>query len=126
MNNKHNIKGKLTYFNEIIYEGEYLNDKGHGYGVYYNRKTQAKYEGYFKNGWEDGKGIKVYPNGASYKGNFKKGRKRGYGLEIYPNIGSYEGYFKNGKRFGFGIEKWLDGTIYEGQFYDDKWHGKGL
>ena len=45
------IKGKITFNNGNVYEGEIKNEK------------------------EDGYGIKKYKNGDEYKGYFKEGRK---------------------------------------------------
>jgi len=44
-----------------IYEGEWLDDKAHGFGVY-THTDGAKYEGYWNEDKQDGKGILYFKN----------------------------------------------------------------
>ena len=47
------------------------------------------YDGEWKNGFKEGKGIEYYNDGDIYEGDYKKGKKEGKG--IY--------YWKNGDRY---------------------------
>jgi len=50
-----------------LYEGEWFEDKMHGYGIYY------------------------FPDGAVYKGNWKNNVFSGHGVYEFPNGTFYEG-----------------------------------
>ncbi len=45
----------------------------------------------------------------TYEGEWKDGKPDGKGVEVFPGIGKYEGYFLNGKKHGKGEMKWDDG-----------------
>ena len=57
-------------------------DKKEGFGkrkLMIENKMRQIYEGYWKNGFEQGQGRKGYPNGDIYIGEFKEGYKNGNG-----------------------------------------------
>ncbi len=87
---------KESCTNNFIYIGEWKSDMREGKGTYYNHITKEKYEGEFKYGKADGKGIFYYNNGDIYIGEFKNWIKEGYGVYYFQNGDRYEGYFKNG------------------------------
>lgn len=115
----------------------------------YLLKTESVYEGYWKEGFYDGKGSeKTLINGrvdSSYDGYWKKGLFHGQG--IYNSVfGKYEGEWNNGllngyatleaHRYGYkgqwkeGLyhgygEEWRYESTYKGFFFRGKWHGKG-
>ena len=142
------IKGKLIYSNGDIYEGEFLNDKAHGYGIY-TYIDGTKYEGNWKNDKKDGKGKEIYPDGAFYDGDYKEGKKIGKGIYkfadgsiyegefddnqingkgkfIWPDKRQYFGDWKNSKMNGGGIFIWPDGRKYKGQYKNNKKEGYGF
>ena len=84
-----------------------------------HRKKRLAYQGEFKNGLAEGKGIYYYSNGAVYDGEFKNNNREGKGIMKYASGTVYEGEFKNGKREGKGIFRYADGTVYEGEFKND-------
>lgn len=95
-NNIINDMCKESHTNNFIYIGEWKSDMREGKGTYYNYKTKEKYEGDFKNGKAEGKGIFYYNNGDIYEGEFKNWMKEGYGIYYYKDGSRYEGFFKNG------------------------------
>ena len=116
--------------NELIYEGDYLNDQEHGFGtcVYINGNF---YTGEFKYGKRDGKGILYDKNKKIiYEGEYKNDKKDGNG-KLYldyedKNYGYYIGEFKEGKITGKGKVCGIhDNLILEGYFIDFKLEGKG-
>ena len=101
---------------KFYYQGEILNKEGEpnpiwdGYGKLWT--TIFTYNGDFKNGLPDGKGIYKYVGDTNnlnnefvkyYDGEFKDGMKHGYGLEIYINNESYKGTFNKSLKHGDGI-----------------------
>ena len=86
----------------------------------------SRYQGEWKNGKRNGKGIEIYSNGNKYIGEFKDDRRHGHGTCIYSNGSIYDGEWKKGNRCGQGIESDANGDFYTGEFKDDWRHGKGI
>jgi hypothetical protein len=105
-----------------------------GYGIYYGKKLDFLYKGYWKHGVPDGYGESLFGAnssnpGWSYKGKWKDGQKNGYGILYMGTVGShsgirYIGYWVNDKMEGQGKYYWPDGSIYEGHFVNDYFDGK--
>ncbi len=86
--NSENISKKNPCF-----EGDCQN----GYGKMINVKTEEKYEGEWKNGKREGRGVEYYKNGEKkYLGAFKNSKYEGNGTFYYENGDKYVGRFKNG------------------------------
>lgn len=72
-------------------------DCGNGFGKMINPKTEEKYEGEWRNGKRDGRGVEFYADGEKkYVGNFKNGKYEGNGSFFYKNGDKYVGKYKNG------------------------------
>ena len=98
-------------------------------GIYYFNVAPWKgdrYEGDWKNGHKEGKGIYYFNNGNRYEGDWKNGQKEGKGIFYCKNGDRYEGDFRNDKREGKGIYYFNDGDRYEGDFKNGKFEGKGI
>jgi hypothetical protein len=92
------------------------------------RKTYANggiYEGEFVDGVEQGQGTMTSPDGGSYKGAFLAGDFNGEGEMHYADGGTYVGGFRAGKRQGHGTLHSADGTEYVGDFVANLRHGMG-
>ena len=140
---------KILFYDNILYEGDYLKGERHGKAkIYkkeknYDRDYYLMFEGEFKNGkmWsgkrynsdkkilyelKDGKGyIEEDEDGIKYAGEYLNGEKNGNGEEYYYD-GSlqFEGSYLNGKRNGIGKEYEKDKLIFEGQYLDgEQWNG---
>ena len=76
----------------------------------------------------NGKGIRYYNNVKIYEGEFKDGKYDGKGIDYYINgTKIYEGEFKDGKYDGKGIKYYDNDTKeYEGEFKDGDYNGKGI
>ena len=112
-----------------IEEGEFKNNKLHGFGVW-EFPDAFKHKGQWKNGKLDGFGKKVTKNISlnkkwEYIGDFKAGLKHGFGKEFVSNSYEYIGDFKDDKKNGFGTYKFIEGGTYVGAFEDDAFNGKG-
>ena len=96
-----NGKGKTTFLNGDVYEGEFRNYLPHG------------------------KGKKTFLNGSFYEGEFHNGAPNGKGTMKFFNGDVYEGEFHTGAPNGKGTMKFLDGKVYEGDFLNGVPHGRG-
>ena len=79
---------------------------------------------------ENGKGKYVYKDGSVYEGEFKNGKKDGRGVYTYGSESTsegsvYKGYFTQGKRNGFGKFTHIEGWSYEGVYYGINRRGIG-
>ena len=99
--------------------------EGAGRAVYANGTA---YEGEFKGGLRDGKGMLFSSSGdVIYDGEWKDNVKEGKGTEYFPESnGRYEGEFKAGKKEGNGIYYWENGDRYEGKWENDIRNGMGV
>ena len=106
-NGKRNGNGKLYDKNgNLIYDGDWNNDKFEGKGTLNIEKCQQYYIGEFKNELMNGKGCLFWKNGdLVYDGDWVNAKMEGYG----------KGYGDNGDYF---IGKWKDGLQDEGTLYD--------
>ncbi len=118
------IMVKDVFESGASYEGEALNGKRHGKGIY--RFTDGRiYEGDFVANERTGKGKMTWANGDVYEGDFIDGDRTGKGDYRWPNGDRYIGDFVNDRMMGCGTYYYANGDRYEGGFLDDKRHGKG-
>lgn len=118
--------GKGRYFinKQLIYKGDYHNDKFNGFGKLYHDDILI-YEGTFMNGEYFGKGKLYKNNSLIYKGDFINGKFHGKGKYYKNNSLIYEGDFLNDKYFGKG-KHYKDGLlIYEGDYINNLQNGWG-
>ncbi|WP_165372154.1 M48 family metalloprotease [Emticicia agri] len=72
-------------------------DCGNGFGKMINTRTQERYEGEWKNGKRDGRGVEYYADGEKkYVGNFENGKYQGNGTYYFKNGDKYVGRYRNG------------------------------
>jgi hypothetical protein len=57
----------------------------------YTYKTGAVYEGEWKGGFRDGKGVQTWPDGAIYEGEWKDNKAMGKGKFTHVDGDTYEG-----------------------------------
>ena len=72
------------------------------------------YEGDFLNGKRHGKGVYKYQSGNIYEGDFVEGRKEGYGIFYFKErneIETYEGMWLNDMAEGKGSNTLIDGEV---------------
>jgi hypothetical protein len=141
------MKTVVYYFNGDYYEGELVNEKREGFGLFIYRNG-TKYEGMFKANkqtgygklfqldgevyigeWRDGRingnGIRYHSNGDKYTGQYVNNIRNGTGTYIFSNGDRYEGEWVNGKANGKGKFIYSNGNLYEGEFVDNQICGKG-
>ena len=102
------------------YSGECVGGLAEGKGV---ADGTAHYEGGFKAGMKDGKGVKTWANGDRYEGEFAADRRQGRGVYTWgrgPWQGErYEGGFTQDRRDGYGEYRYSSGDVYRGPWKDD-------
>ncbi len=96
-------EGERKFSDGQFYRGKWTFGKLNGYGSY--ETLTEKYDGYFVNNMENGKGKKVSRSeGFVYEGEFKDGYFDGVGRQKFITTGDlFEGQFVQGKREGNGV-----------------------
>jgi len=96
-------RGKLTFANGDVYEGE------------------------FKGGRMDGYGQMVYIDGDTYEGEWKCDEHHGKGKYTFPppSCAYYDGELVEGNANGYGVKVWEDGSKYTGEWKHNMYHGTG-
>jgi hypothetical protein len=117
-------KGVETFANGDTYTGEYVSDMFNGEGELVSKG--GKYKGAFKNGLKHGLGVMLfYKANARYEGFWREGRMDGKGLYSWADGKRHEGMWINGERSGLGIMTWPNNDKYDGMFVKNKQHGSG-
>ena len=124
LNGKREGKGIYKYNNGDKYEGEYKNDLKEGYGTYRFQNGDV-YTGEYKNGLFEGKGKYEYVDGDIYEGEYKEDLREGEGVYIYNNGNKYEGQWMRGLKHGKGTFNYEDGSKFVGEYLNGKKNGKG-
>ena len=62
-----------------------------------------QYEGNFKDGKFEGKGLIRYFNGSVFKGNFENGNKEGFGEFSFSHATFHKGFYKDNKAVGKSV-----------------------
>jgi hypothetical protein len=100
-------KGKLIHptsdnseFGQEYYDGDWLNDKMHGFGVY------------------------CYSNGDLYEGEWEENLHCGYGKYLFTDGSKYEGEWKEHKMHGSGKYLDVNGVTWAGEFRDGHYISK--
>lgn len=104
-------KGKISYANGNVYEGEWNNQGPYGEGIYTLKSGQKRIGRFFDNG--KGKGKIEYPDGFYYEGEWNLSGRHGFGKTIINDI-ICEGEYLNDDRVGKGKFIWPNGDWYEG------------
>lgn len=89
-------RGKHTYPDGSIYEGDIEGGKRHGQGIWV-KTDGTKYSGQWKNDKPDGQGTITWPDGRRYSGNWKAGKRHGQGIEIFSDGRKIEGFWEEGE-----------------------------
>ena len=111
------------------YIGEADHITRYGRGAYIYEKEGLIWIGYWDNN-EKGKSGKLFKDEYNnlkviYDGEYKNGLRDGKGVYYFSNGDVYDGKFKNGNFEGKGTFTWEDGTKWTGKFKDNLMDGKG-
>lgn len=89
-------KGKHTYPDGSVYEGDIEGGKRHGQGIWV-KTDGTKYAGQWKNDKPNGQGTITWPDGRKYSGYWKAGKRHGQGVDIYTDGRKVEGVWDEGE-----------------------------
>lgn len=127
-------KGKAEYKTGDTYEGDFVEGKRQGKGVYTFKQNGDIYEGFYADNMKSGFGKIVYTNkkGDDEEGGDAEDEEEGGAL---PRGGKYLGFFSNNLRGckedqdpssgAEGTFSYTNGDVYVGQWRAGKKHGKG-
>lgn len=109
---KRNGRGRLTFDEIVLFDGDYKNDLPDGYGKG-RIGWEGTYEGEWKKGWRHGHGTMTYDNGDVYEGEWKQGKIHGHGKKVSANGDIYdgewdEGWFKTGRWYDSLMNQWVE------------------
>lgn len=112
LNRKPEGRGVYTWPDDALYIGEFRGGQSNGHGVLITPDS-GKFEGNFKDGVPHGKGEYINKDGARSVGEFVDGVLQGEGETFFPDGTRYKGNFRNGKPYGEGTWYNSDGTVKE-------------
>ena len=123
------LTGTLEFRDGARYVGEYKEDKEknqtlHGKGEYISQAF--RYNGEFKDGKKQGKGVYVWANGDKFDGDFANDQVSGKGKWEFASGDVYLGEVLNAVMVGRGVLVAKNGDKYDGLFAEGKPHGQGV
>jgi hypothetical protein len=121
-------------YDSVTWSGACQNGLAQGRGVeqwFKNGQPSSRYEGEFLNGKKNGHGVYTLANGDRYDGDFVEDKRTGHGVYTSAKGDQYDGDFVDGKENGhgvvtFGSRSQLAGTRYDGGFVNGKLTGRGV
>eukprot|EP01084_Bolivina_argentea_P277362 473488_1 len=120
-------KAKVMYSNGDTFDGELIEGKKNGKGIYCWKELKATYEGEWSMNIRNGHGKFTYSDGSQYEGAWADDCRNGKGTYMYATGDSYCGEYINGKREGEGIYTYkqdhsqLIGLWKNDRFVSGKW-----
>lgn len=93
--NKLEFRGKKIMPSGSYYEGTFINRSLEGFAKYYNAFKELIYEGEYKNNKRNGHGKAYYSDGSFYVGEWKDNKKHGKGVLQRMDGSAIEGTWKN-------------------------------
>jgi len=113
---------------EVIYEGEWKNNKRHGQGTFAYSDGELIYEGEWKDDKRHGQGhgFETHSDGSVsyYKGDWENNNWHGQGAMTCSDGEKYVGAWKEGKRHGQGVNINGKGLKRSGEWKDGEMHGQ--
>ena len=124
---KRHGEGNQRLRDNIVFKGNFVDDKKHGKGEYYYNKQEQKYQGTWVNDKKVGIGKIIYKNGDYVEKDWDKDNNNNDVVYYFISGEVYKGSWINSKRNGYGVLYNKDKKVsYEGEWLDDKPNGKGV
>lgn len=120
-------RGTMTYRDGNVYSGEVAPDyTPHGRGRKVWKDGGCSYEGDWVDGRQHGEGVYRCPNGYTRTGSYRNGKAQGRSVVVWPDGGSYDGLWSAGQREDPAATlRFAGGNEYKGPFVADKRDGAG-
>ncbi len=117
--------------NNMIYEGEWSNNKKQGIGILYNKFGNLEYDGEWVDDMKNGTGIEYYPNNELNSNIFFHSTEKNNKDKLekfYKNCKiKYYGNFEKNMYSGIGkLYNKRGRIIYDGIWYENQKHGQGI
>lgn len=117
----------MKYESGNTYEGEWVNDQKHGYGIMNWNTADQVYTGYWKDNLPHGEGELIWGNSTInkliskencniYRGEFEHGERSGQGTFFFMNGSQYSGEWLQNNKHGIGCFVQSNGSIMSGNF----------
>jgi hypothetical protein len=130
-------RGICAYNSDMLYEGEWRQDKEHGFGSLWTAdRKRIIYQGEWERGRMHGQGKYYYYNDedvqrqrriqSRYEGEFRENLRHGQGTYVLPDGSTYVGQWRDGTMNGRGVFTWPDGSVFDGEWKDNKRNGYGI
>ncbi len=121
------LAGLIDFPDGAKYNGEYKEDKDktkilHGRGEY--SSSDFRYNGEFKDGKKQGRGVYEWKNGMRFEGDFANDSPNGRGIWLFATGDKYEGEVKNSEITGKGVFITKSGDKIDGSFNNAKANGR--
>lgn len=121
------LAGLIEFPDGATYNGEYKEDKDktkilNGKGEFISKAF--RYNGEFRDGRKQGRGVYEWANGDKFDGDFAEDRPSGRGVWQFASGDRYEGEIVNGAIFGKGTFVSKNGDKILGSFIDGKANGR--
>lgn len=97
-------QGKITWPEVAVYEGQVVEAVRSGQGTLINLKSQAEYQGEWRDGHRHGQGTQYYDveKKCFYQGEWHLSQRHGKGVMMYEAPDTfYQGTFMNDKKHGW-------------------------
>ncbi|KAH0475305.1 MAG: uncharacterized protein KVP18_004408 [Porospora cf. gigantea A] len=110
-----NAAGKFCYPGGDVYEGEYLGNVKHGFGLYFYAAGDA-YAGFWRDDLRHGWGLFIKKTGLRYEGCWALDVREGWGAQSLADGTRFMGSFKANARHGTGVVFSPGGLVYCGEW----------
>lgn len=120
-------RGTMFHASGNVYTGDVArNYSPHGKGRKVWKDGGCSYEGDWVDGKQHGEGVYRCPNGFVRTGSYRHDKPHGRSVVVYPDGQRYEGLWSAGRREDpAGTIRFASGNEYKGPFVDDKRDGVG-
>lgn len=122
-------RGKYFYPDGATYEGDWLDDRANGKGIF--KTKTSTYDGEWDEDLKHGKAKETFMEDggklplATYVGHYRMGHKDGQGTLSWADGSIYDGQFVQDSQEGEGTFKWKSKHIYSGQWFENQMNGAG-
>jgi prepilin-type processing-associated H-X9-DG protein len=126
MSHKTKCFNKISYADRAYYLGDCLGNIRDGKGKYVWPKHRRVYEGEWRNDKRHGWGVEVLKGSVVYEGEYQDDEMHGQGTYHYPSGSILTGTFVRNKVSGQGSIQISNGDRFTGEYVDNERQGWGV